>query len=72
MKRKITIDIAYLAGALLSFAVAFGLLTGYIQQFVHFAGPLNEMGCFVMVAAMAILLTVASVEFPKAEENGSK
>lgn len=72
MKRKITIDIPYLAGALLSFGVAFGLLTGYIQQFVHFAGELNEFATCVLALSMGLGLVIASVEFPKAVEDGSK
>ncbi len=70
MKRKITLDVPYLFGALVSFAIAFGLMTGYVQQFIHFEDPLNEMAECALVMTIGVGLAMASVEFPKTEEDG--
>ena len=70
MKRKITLDVPYFFGALLAFAVAYGLMAGYIQQYIHFAGALNEVAECVLAMAIGMGLMMASVEFPKTEEDG--
>ena len=41
--------------SLLSFFVAFSILNGTAQQYVYFAGPLNEMGCAVIALTMGVL-----------------
>lgn len=45
--------------SLLSFFVAFSILNGTAQQYVHFAGPLNELGCAVIALTMGALSLVA-------------
>jgi hypothetical protein len=45
--------------SLLSFFVAFSILNGTAQQYVYFAGPLNEMGCAVIALTMGGLSLVA-------------
>ena len=71
MKRKINLDIPYFFGALICFAVAYGLLTGYIQHFVTFAGALNEMACCGVAATMGFILMVASVEIPNSNNSNN-
>lgn len=41
--------------AFISFFVAFTILNGTAQQYVHFAGPLNELGCAVIALTMGTL-----------------
>jgi uncharacterized membrane protein required for colicin V production len=38
-----------------SFMVAYWILNGTAQQYVHFAGPLNELGCAVIALTMGTL-----------------
>jgi hypothetical protein len=41
--------------AFISFFVAFSILTGTAQQYVHFAGELNELGCAIIALSMGVL-----------------
>ena len=41
--------------AIASFFVGFAILNGTAQQYVHFAGPLNELGCAVIALTMGTL-----------------
>lgn len=41
--------------AFISFFVAYTILNGTAQQYVHFAGPLNELGCAVIALTMGTL-----------------
>jgi hypothetical protein len=41
--------------AFISFFVAFSILNGTAQQYVHFAGELNELGCAVIALSMGVL-----------------
>jgi hypothetical protein len=41
--------------AFVSFFVAFSILNGTAQQYVYFAGPLNELGCAVIALTMGTL-----------------
>jgi hypothetical protein len=41
--------------SLLSFFVAFSILNGTAQQYVHFAGIENELGCAVIALTMGVL-----------------
>lgn len=45
--------------AIVSFFVAFSILNGTAQQYVYFAGPLNELGCAVIALTMGTLSTYA-------------
>jgi uncharacterized membrane protein required for colicin V production len=45
--------------AVVSFFVAFNILNGTAQQYVHFAGELNELGCAVIALTMGVLSTYA-------------
>lgn len=41
--------------SILSFFVAFTILNGTAQQYVYFAGELNELGCAVIALTMGML-----------------
>ncbi len=41
--------------AILSFGVAISILNGTAQQYVYFAGELNELGCTVIALTMGVL-----------------
>ena len=41
--------------SVLSFFVAITILNGTAQQYVHFAGELNELGCAVIALTMGVL-----------------
>jgi hypothetical protein len=41
--------------AIISFGVAFSILNGTAQQYVYFAGELNELGCAVIALTMGTL-----------------
>jgi len=41
--------------SVLSFFVAITILNGTAQQYVHFAGELNEIGCAVIALTMGVL-----------------
>jgi hypothetical protein len=43
--------------AFISFGMAFTILNGTAQQYVHFAGELNELGCAVIALTMGVLST---------------
>ena len=43
--------------AILSFGVGISILTGTAQQYVYFAGELNELGCAVIALTMGVLST---------------
>ena len=45
--------------SVLSFFVAITILNGTAQQYVHFAGELNELGCAVIALTMGVLSTFA-------------
>ena len=45
--------------AILSFGVGIGILNGTAQQYVYFAGELNELGCAVIALTMGVLSTYA-------------
>jgi hypothetical protein len=38
-----------------SLFVAYSILNGTAQQYVHFAGPENELGCAVIALTMGVL-----------------
>ena len=41
--------------SVLSFFVAFTILNGTAQQYVYFAGELNELGCATIALTMGVL-----------------
>lgn len=45
--------------SVLSTAVGVSILNGTAQQYVHFAGELNELGCAVIALTMGLLSTFA-------------
>jgi hypothetical protein len=40
---------------LISYGIGYGILTGYVQNYVHFAGELNELFCFLMLFMMGTM-----------------
>jgi len=53
--KNLTIDYKFLAIAAVSFSIAFGLMRGTIQNYIHFADPLNEMGVCVLALGMGTI-----------------
>ena len=45
--------------AILSFGVGVSILNGTAQEYVYFAGELNELGCAVIALTMGVLSTFA-------------
>jgi uncharacterized membrane protein required for colicin V production len=45
--------------SVLSFFVAITILNGTAQQYVYFAGELNELGCATIALTMGVLSTYA-------------
>ena len=45
--------------SIVSFGVAISILNGTAQQYVTFAGELNELGCAVIALTMGVLSTFA-------------
>ena len=50
--------------AVCSFYIFYGIMTGTIQNYIHFAGPLNEMAVAVMAGTMG-LLGVIGIDYKK-------
>ena len=42
-----------------SFFVGVSILNGTAQQYVHFAGPMNELGCATIALTMGMLTFMA-------------
>ena len=42
--------------------VAYTIAQGIAQQYVHFAAPENEMGCFIVAAGMSVVAFFCSFE----------
>ena len=55
--KNYTISYKFLTVTICSFTIAFGLMQGVIQNYIHFADPLNEMGVCVLALGMG---TIAS------------
>jgi hypothetical protein len=62
---KITLDLKFLAIAIVSGIVATMTLTESIDKYIHFAGELNAMGFFLMASGLCIGSLVASIEKSK-------
>jgi hypothetical protein len=41
--------------SIVSFGVAYSIMMGTAQKYVHFAGELNELGCTVIALTMGII-----------------
>jgi hypothetical protein len=41
--------------AIVSYSVAYFILNGTAAEYVHFAGPLNELGCAVIALTMGTM-----------------
>lgn len=51
--------IVHLLAAVGSFGIAVGLMQGFIQQFISFADPINEMAmCVLMLMAGTVFMGV--------------
>ena len=66
---KVILNVPYFLGAILSFLVAYSIVTYKIDKYIQFAGELNALGCFVIVFTMGVLLLIASFERLKPGEN---
>lgn len=40
---------------LISFFISYSILVGWAQEWVHFAGELNEMFCFIISFTMGVM-----------------
>ena len=48
-------NLKILCTAIVSFFIAYSIIIGWTQEVVHFAGPLNEMFCFILSGTMGIM-----------------
>lgn len=62
---KVTINIKYFAIAISSWVTAILLAQGVIQKIIHFAGPENEIGCFVLACTMGTISAICIFEKTK-------
>jgi hypothetical protein len=53
--------ITHLLAAVGSFGIAVGLMQGFIQQFISFADPINEMAMCVLMLMMGTVFTGIAV-----------
>jgi hypothetical protein len=44
--------------AIISYTIGYLIIDGTAQQYVYFAGPLNELGCAVAALTMGTLCTI--------------
>jgi|LakMenEpi03Aug12_release.lakeMendotaPanAssembly.Ray.scaffolds.fasta_scaffold512674_2 hypothetical protein len=59
---KVTISIKHLIIAIFSFTVAFLLIQGTIQKFLHFSDVLGEFACCIIALVMGTISIFASIE----------
>jgi hypothetical protein len=58
--KNIDIHLGYCIAAIASFAIAWGTAQGTVQEYIHFADPLNEMAfCFAAICMGVICLPLA-------------
>ena len=50
--------------SIVSYGIAYGILNGTIQNYVHFADELNEIGCFVIASTMGTL-SLFAIDYKK-------
>ena len=48
-------NLKFMVTSIVSFFIAYSVLTGSAQEVVHFAGPLNEMFVFILASTMGIM-----------------
>ena len=53
--------ILHLLAAVGSFGVAVGLMQGFIQQYISFADPINEMAMCILTLIMGVVFTCVAV-----------
>lgn len=58
----IKIDLKPLAIAVLSGAVAIGLVNGSIQEVIHFQDPLAELAMCALAASLSIISLITSIK----------
>ena len=61
--------VLHLLAAIGSFGIAVGLMQGFIQQFISFANPLNEMGMCVIMLMLGTGFTGVAVSEIKEQLN---
>ena len=61
--------VLHLLAAIGSFGIAVGLMQGFIQQFISFADPLNEMGMCVIMLMLGTVFTGVAVSEIKEQLN---
>ena len=59
---KLTINLKFAAISALSFFCAWAIVTEKADQYVHFAGELNAMFCFMIATVMGVMTAIASFE----------
>ena len=53
--KNIDIHLGFLIGSITAFAVAYSTAQGTIQNYIHFADPLNEMAFCVAALFMGVI-----------------
>ena len=61
--------ITHLLAAVGSFGIAVGLMQGFIQQFISFEDPINEMAMCVLMLMMGTVFTGIAVSEIKEKIN---
>lgn len=61
--------VLHLLAAIGSFGIAVGLMQGFIQQFISFADPINEMAMCVIMLMMGTGFTGVAVSEIKEQLN---
>ncbi len=61
--------ITHLLAAVGSFGIAVGLMQGFIQQFISFEDPINEMAMCVLMLMMGTVFTGVAVSEIKEKIN---
>ena len=64
MEKTITVHFGYLAGAIISGAIAIFTATGEVQEHIQFAGVANEMGFFFFAIMLSGLCLISSFSKP--------
>ena len=49
---------------LISYGIFWGILNGTVQQYVHFAGELNEMAVTILAGTMG-MMTLFAIDYKK-------
>ena len=54
--------VLHLLAAIVSFGIAVGLMQGFIQQFISFEDPINEMAMCVLMLMMGTVFLYAFIQ----------